>query len=148
MTPLQINDAEVTIGTNTTAGDEVTSVTLRPTTTRTAWQPVSGKDQNVYSAPSWELLLTVGQDFAASSLMAQLIKGHGTVETFTVKPKTGGSASFTGDVRLAFPDNLLGPRGGIATTTVTLSVQDQPTILDDTGTQLWPAVEAGGGGEV
>jgi len=51
MTPLQINDAEVTIGTNSDAGGEVRSVRLRRTATRSAWQPVSGKDQNVYSAP-------------------------------------------------------------------------------------------------
>lgn len=146
-TPLQIMDAAVTLG-DVEHGDAITACTIVPNIVRTDWQPVSGNDQTVYADPTWLLNIDLGQNYETSSLLVALISGHGEVVPFSVKPKTGGNAEISGEVRLVMPSQLLGPRSGIATAQASLAVQGQPTIIDDSGTTVWPKADEAPGGEV
>lgn len=123
--PLFIEDVALTLGTKefSTACD---SIVLVPTTAKSRWKPVNGKRKSRVAPPEWALTLNVGQDFDNTGLLHELIENHGQQVPFILKPLgASGVAQITGTVTLEAAQ-AGGGAETIATSGVTLDVEDQP----------------------
>jgi hypothetical protein len=125
--PLVIEDVALTLGTKefSTACD---SITLVPTTTKTRWKPVNGKNTTRVAKPDWALTLNLGQDFDTTGLTHELIEGHGTTVPFILSPNgSSDTAKIEGFVTLEAVQ-LGGASQAVATSSITLDVEGQPAF--------------------
>lgn len=126
--PLFIDDVVLELD-GTEYSTAVDSVTITTTKSKIVWKPVNGRKTTVVGKADFALVLNLGQDFATTGLMHQLVEGHGTIVPFTVKPRAGEIAEVSGTVTLEIPDSMLGAAETVATSAVTLGIEAAPTFV-------------------
>lgn len=125
--PLIIDHVSLTLG-GVDYASACDSVILAPTTPKVKFKPVNGRSRTKVAKPDWALTLNLGQDFDKAGLSAQLIDRHGEAVPFTLSPEGESAASqITGTVVLE-AGQLGGASATVATTSVTLDVDGQPSF--------------------
>jgi hypothetical protein len=94
------------------------------------WVPVSGNVQNQTGALKHEVVLNLGQDTKTGGLMNFLLVNHGAAGKLEFYPKGGATPKYAADIIIKAAADY-GGGVGVATTTVTLKVDGQPTITWD-----------------
>lgn len=108
--------------------DAITSVKAMFSSTDNTWEPVSGAIQNSTGALKHEVQMDLGQSTKTGELTAFLVANHGASGKMEFYPKGGSTTpKWVGDVIIKAPGEL-GGGVGIATTSVTMKVDGQPTI--------------------
>lgn len=110
--------------------DAIDNVKGNATSEDFQWVPVSGVVLNQTGALKWEVVLNLGQDTKTGGLMNYLIVNHGAAGKIEFCPKGGATPKFAADIILKAPADY-GGGVGVATTSVTLKVDGQPTITWD-----------------
>jgi hypothetical protein len=111
--------------------DAVTSFKALFTSTDNTWEPVSGAIQNSTGALKHEIQLDLGQSTKNGELMQFLVANHGASGKIEIFPKGGTTTpKYAADLVIKAPGEL-GGGVGIATTSVAMKVDGQPTITWD-----------------
>jgi len=124
--PYVMNTATVKIGSDTYE-DALSSVVLTPTTPKSNFLAISGKNRRTAGTPEWTCAITFAQDVKSASSFHKYLHdtAPGTIVTMEFTPLTGGD-KVTADIMIE-PAAIGGDAGTTPTASVTLDVEGQPT---------------------
>lgn len=123
---LEIKNASVKAGVGaevpTEFADAVENIQLQSTSTDTAWEPVSGANQQSAGNQKESIVLNIGQDLTAGSLWLFLRANHGKKGTIEFCPQGGTTPKVTAAVTFKAPGVLGGGANGPAVSGATILV--------------------------
>jgi hypothetical protein len=127
--PLFMKDVLISVGTNSYE-KHVSAVTFTPSSSAVTYKGLNPTaTYTETTAPTWAVDIAYVQDWATTnSLSAYLFANQGTSILMTFKPKSASGPSFTATVIIA-TGAIGGQVDSFATTTVSLPVQGQPTLV-------------------
>lgn len=131
VTPLVMKDVLLTLGTdNHQAAASAVVFTPQTNVTTVTWKgltPSSVHTESEAEPTAWTVAITYAQDWdTAGSLSQFLMDNAGDTVPITFAPRSGSGPSFTADV-VVVPGPIGGTRGQVAESTVTMSLDGQPT---------------------
>lgn len=128
--PIVVNDLVLHLGDTTTGNDfqkAISSAILTPSSSNVTFQ--GGTPDAAFTFPgstTWALELTYAQDVSTPGSLSEFLwTNRGQQLAFTLEPKAGGT-SWDGEVIIA-PGAAGGAVSAVATSTVSLGVQGEPT---------------------
>ncbi|NYF29235.1 MULTISPECIES: hypothetical protein [unclassified Microbacterium] len=129
--PIILNDCELLVEEDNYEA-HVSQVQLDPSTNIARWKGLTPTSTHAFpTTPEWALLLAYAQDWATpNSLSSYLFEHVGERKTFKFKPKKAATGTAPTITVVAFiaPGSIGGQVDQVATASVTLGVEGQPTI--------------------
>lgn len=109
-----------------TLSPQVSEVTFQPTTQSGSWTGIGGNVVSDQGIATWNVVLGMIQDVAATGMLRWLLNNEGKKCVFTLLATTGVTITFTATISPATIGGPVGP--GYLTSQVTLAMDGKPVF--------------------
>ncbi len=109
-----------------TLSPQVSEVTFQPTTQSGSWTGIGGNVVSDQGIATWNVVLGMIQDVAATGMLRWLLNNEGKKCVFTLLATTGVTITFTATISPATIGGAVGP--GYLTSQVTLAMDGKPVF--------------------